>query len=87
MNSESKKISLIFTTSHDLTLMRPYPHTGTSLLQVSASDSDGEDNQITYDIYSPNFNFSIDEDGVIRNQDHFPFVPDAEVSIHHCIHK
>ena len=47
----------------------------TSLLQVLATDEDGNDNTITYSIVNPNENgisFSVDSDGVITNDEEFP---------------
>ena len=43
---------------------------GTSLLQVAATDDDGEDNEITYSVINRGengVNFTVDSDGVIRN--------------------
>jgi len=54
---------------------------GTSLLQVVATDQDGQDNQISYSIYNNSGFFSISLDGTIENEELFPTVPDAEVGI------
>ncbi len=56
----------------------------TSLIQVEASDQDGMDNMITYSILtvenSTNIEFSIDANGVIRNEEMFPSLQPNEVS-------
>ena len=45
-----------------------------------ARDEDGLDNQVSYSIYNySDFDFTIDEDGTIRNQELFPTVTAAEV--------
>lgn len=53
---------------------------GTSLLQVSATDRDGEDNMITYSIQNPPeniLNFTVDSQGIVRNAGRFPNVPEG----------
>ena len=58
---------------------------GTSLIQVEASDQDGADNVITYNILtvenSTNIEFSINAGGVIRNEETFPILQPNEVRI------
>ena len=51
---------------------------GTSLLQVSATDADAVDNAVSYSIINRienGLNFSVDPDGVIRNDGSLPEAP------------
>lgn len=58
---------------------------GTSLLQVSARDEDGEDNIITYSIQNlveNDLNFTVDSQGVIRNDGLFPNVAEGQPQVY-----
>lgn len=59
----------------------------TSLIQVEAFDRDGVDNAITYSIVEDNvtnstsIQFSIDGEGVVRNEEIFPLVSPSQVGL------
>ncbi len=56
---------------------------GTSLLQVLAIDGDAEDNTVSYSILSQDnttIEFSVDANGVIRNEEPFPRATRSNVS-------
>lgn len=64
------------TTEYSATVLSIAPP-GTSLLQVFARDDDGEDNVISYSVINEEengLNFTVDSDGVIRNDASFPAV-------------
>ena len=57
---------------------------GTSIIKVTAIDRDGEDNLVTYQFVPDNttgIRFSIDENGIIRNQELFPAVEVSKVTV------
>ena len=59
----------VFQQSSYMTSAQNTAPTGTYLIQVTATDRDGRDNIISYDLLPDisSGNFSIDENGVIRN--------------------
>lgn len=73
--------------SYEISAQTTAPN-GTYLIQVTATDADGRDNLITYSIIPDPSGpqFSIDRNGVLRNNERFPVVTNR-VSLHTCIHQ